>query len=73
VSAFNGGVAAGSSIGGHTLNTSLAETGPATLGVVMVALGLIPLAALAMRRVSHTKTSGENHPLHACAAHAAPA
>src|SRR4051812_604978 len=53
VSAFNGGVAAGSSIGGHTLNTSLAETGPATLGVVMVALGLIPLAGLAMRRVSH--------------------
>src|SRR3954449_1112285 len=33
VSAFNGGVATGSAIGGHTLNTSLGETGPATLGV----------------------------------------
>src|SRR3954464_10229542 len=45
VSAFNGGVAAGSSIGGHTLNTSLGQTGPATLRVAMVALRLIPLAA----------------------------
>src|SRR3954471_5312746 len=62
VSAFNGGIATGSSIGGPTLNTSLGETGPATLGVAMVALGLIPLAALRMRRVSRT---------HACAAHPA--
>src|SRR3954465_15674411 len=54
VSAFNGGVATGSSIGGHTLNTSLGETGPATLGVAMVALALIPLAALAMRRPQHS-------------------
>src|SRR3954454_23234912 len=56
VSAFNGGIAAGSSIGGHTLNTSLGQTGPATLGVVMVALGLIPLAALAMKRANRIKT-----------------
>src|SRR4051812_10011026 len=62
VSAFNGGIAVGSSIGGHALDTSLGETGPATLGVAMVALGLIPLAALATRRVSRT---------HACAAHPA--
>src|SRR3954462_11137635 len=47
VSAFNGGIAAGSSIGGHTLDTSLGVTGPATVGVVMIALGLIPLLALA--------------------------
>jgi predicted MFS family arabinose efflux permease len=73
VSAFNGGVAAGSSFGGHTLNTSLGETGPATLGVVMVALGLIPLAALVVRRASRTKTSNDNHRLHSCAAHPAPA
>src|SRR5215207_3585853 len=71
VSAFNGGVATGSSIGGHTLNTSLGETGPATLGVAMVALGLIPLGALAMRRVSRTGTSHDNHRLHPCAAHPA--
>src|SRR3954468_795396 len=66
VSAFNGGVATGSAIGGHTLNTSLGETGPATLGVAMVALGLIPLAALVMRRVGHT----DNRRVHSCAAHA---
>src|SRR5829696_547098 len=71
VSAFNGGIATGSSIGGHTLNTSLGETGPATLGVAMAALGLIPLAALALRRVSRTETSRDNHRLHSCAAHPA--
>src|SRR5215213_2176573 len=49
VSAFNGGIAAGSSVGGHTLDTSLGATGPAVVGAVMVALGLIPLAALARR------------------------
>src|SRR3954449_927794 len=68
VSAFNGGVATGSAIGGHTLNTSLGETGPATLGVVMVALGLIPLAVLAMRRAGRTKTSADNHGVPACTA-----
>jgi hypothetical protein len=36
------------------LDTSLGETGPATLGIVMVALGLIPLAAVAMRRADRT-------------------
>jgi DHA1 family inner membrane transport protein len=50
VSAFNGGIAAGSSIGGRTLDTSLGATGPATVGVVMVALGLVPLTALAVKR-----------------------
>src|SRR3954447_20257824 len=71
VSAFNGGVATGSALGGHTLNTSLGETGPATLGVAMVALGLIPLAALAMRRVSRTGASQDNPRLQFCAVHAA--
>ena len=68
VSAFNGGIAAGSSIGGHTLDTSLGETGPATVGAVMVALGLIPLAALATRRA---KTARDSHRFHPCAAHPA--
>jgi predicted MFS family arabinose efflux permease len=71
VSAFNAGVAAGSSIGGHTLDTALGQTGPATLGVVMVALGFIPLAALVTRRASRTETSSGNHPLPSCAAHPA--
>jgi DHA1 family inner membrane transport protein len=57
VSAFNGGIAAGSSIGGHTLDTSLGTTGPATVGVVMVVLGLIPLLALnAMNGRTHMNT-----------------
>ena len=64
VSAFNGGVASGSSIGGHMLDTSLGETGPATLGIVMVALGLIPLAAVAMRRAGRTN---DNHRFPSCA------
>ena len=50
VSAFNGGIAIGSLVGGHTLNTSLGATGPATVGVAMVVLGLIPLAVLAVMR-----------------------
>src|SRR4051812_3354251 len=71
VSAFNGGIAAGSSIGGYTLDTSLGQTGPATVGAVMVALGVLPLAALAVRRASHTETSKDNQRLDPCAAHAA--
>lgn len=51
VSAFNGGIAVGSLVGASTLNTSLGTTGPAAVGVLMVALGLIPLAALAVKRV----------------------
>jgi DHA1 family inner membrane transport protein len=65
VSAFNGGVASGSSIGGHMLDTSLGETGPATLGIVMVALGLIPLVAVATRRAGRTN---DNHGFPSCAA-----
>jgi DHA1 family inner membrane transport protein len=68
VSAFNGGIAAGSSIGGHTLDTSLGATGPATVGAVMVALGLIPLAALVLRR---SATAKHEHRFHPCAAHLA--
>src|SRR4051794_14757902 len=71
VSAFNGGIAVGSSVGGHTLDTSLGETGPATVGAVMVALGLIPLAALAIKRATRTTTSDANHRLHTCATHPA--
>ena len=70
VSAFNGGIAVGSSVGGRSLD-SLGETGPATVGVAMVALGLVPLAALAMRRVSRAKPATEQHRLDPCAAHAA--
>jgi predicted MFS family arabinose efflux permease len=71
VSAFNGGIVAGTSIGGHTLDTSLGETGPATVGAVMVALGLVPLAALATRRARRTETSNDHRRFHSCAPHPA--
>src|SRR3954451_18228967 len=64
VSAFNGGVAAGSSIGGHMLDTSLGATGPATLDIAMVTLGLIPLVAVSMRRPRRT----DDHLFPSCAA-----
>ena len=70
VSAFNGGIAVGSSVGGRSLD-SLGETGPATVGVAMVALGLVPLAALAMRRAGRATPATEQHRLDPCAAHAA--
>jgi DHA1 family inner membrane transport protein len=57
VSAFNAGIAAGSSIAGYTLDTALGTTGPATVGAAMVALGLVPLIALASQRVSRSDTS----------------
>ena len=65
VSAFNGGVAVGSSVGGHMLDTSLGATGPASLGVAMVTLGLVPLAVVAVRRAGRTS---DNHPFPSCAA-----
>jgi DHA1 family inner membrane transport protein len=71
VSAFNGGIAAGSSMGGYTLDTSLGQTGPATVGAVMAALGLVPLAALVVRRASRTETLKHNQRLDPCVAHAA--
>lgn len=56
VSAFNGGIAIGATIGGRALDTALGATGPATVGVAMVAAGLIPLIALAF--------SHERNPMH---------
>jgi predicted MFS family arabinose efflux permease len=68
VSAFNGGIAAGTTLGGHTLDTALAETGPATVGVLMVGLGLVPLAALARRRARRSNAV-QSHRSHACVTH----
>jgi predicted MFS family arabinose efflux permease len=64
VSAFNSGIAVGSSLGGHTLDTALGATGPATVGVAMVALGLIPLLALAAR--SPARGATHMHPNETC-------
>jgi predicted MFS family arabinose efflux permease len=68
VSAFNGGIAAGTTLGGHTLDTALAETGPATVGVLMVGLGLVPPAALARRRARRSNAV-QSHRSHACVTH----
>src|SRR3954453_11610679 len=69
VSAFNGGIAIGSLLRGQTLDTSLGETGPAPVGVVMVALGFVPLAALGRARARQPRTSDVQHFEH-CAAQA---
>src|SRR3954454_14076409 len=66
VSAFNGGIAIGSLIGAQTLNTSLGETGPATVGIAMVVLGLVPLFAL---RASRAEPATRDH-ANLCAAQA---
>jgi DHA1 family inner membrane transport protein len=68
VSAFNAGTAAGSSIGGYTLDTSLGTTGPATVGVIMVALGLVPLIALATKRVRLAHAAARERELRTCVA-----
>jgi predicted MFS family arabinose efflux permease len=50
VSAFNLGTAAGSSIAGLALASSLGATGPAVVGAAIAALTLIPTTALAVAR-----------------------
>jgi DHA1 family inner membrane transport protein len=54
VSAFNAGIAAGSALAGYALDSSLGPTGPATVGLAMVTLGLVPLIALAATRAPST-------------------
>ncbi|GHE73357.1 MFS transporter [Streptomyces spiralis] len=56
VSAFNAGIAAGSSIAASALDSSLGLTGPALVGTIMVALAGIPLSALAAIRATRTDT-----------------
>ena len=56
VSAFNTGIAIGSSIAAKTLDSSLGLTGPALVGTVMAALALLPLSALAATRATRTDT-----------------
>jgi predicted MFS family arabinose efflux permease len=69
VSAFNGGIAIGSVAGGQSLHTALGQTGPATVGVVMVAIGLLPLSALATKRATRAASSA-THTFDHCATHA---
>ena len=68
VSAFNGGVASGSSIGGHMLDTSLGETRARHPRDRDGRARPHPLAAVAMRRAGRTN---DNHSFPSCAAHPA--
>ncbi|MFJ6725418.1 MFS transporter [Streptomyces sp. NPDC091281] len=54
VAAYNGGVALGSWVAGIAMTSVLGVTGPSAVGAAMVAVGLIPLIALAMLRGSRT-------------------
>ncbi|MFJ9203067.1 MFS transporter [Streptomyces flaveolus] len=60
VSSFNVGIALGSWIAGHALESSLSLTGPALIGTVMVTLALIPLAALGA--IGATRTTAPSTP-----------
>ncbi|MCW2947146.1 MAG: major facilitator superfamily 1 [Actinoallomurus sp.] len=62
VSGFNTGIALGSWVAGSALDSSLGLTGPALVGTVMIALGLIPLIALAAIRATRTDTPGVLRP-----------
>ena len=57
VSAFNVGIALGSWMGGRALDSSLGASGPALIGAVGAALGLVPLLALARagERAAHAE------------------
>ncbi len=50
VASFNSGIALSSWIAGIALNSGLTTIGPALVGVVMAALGILPLALLTRRR-----------------------
>lgn len=52
VSAYNTGIAVGSWLGGRALDSTLGTSGPAMVGALAAALGVIPLVALA--RVTRT-------------------
>jgi DHA1 family inner membrane transport protein len=49
VSAFNGGTAIGTWLGGIALESSLGVLGPVVVGVAMAALGLAALLVMAAR------------------------
>ncbi|MFI2780841.1 MFS transporter [Streptomyces sp. ALB3] len=64
-SAYNMGIAAGSALAGHALDSSLGLTGPALVGAVFAALTLLPLIGLLR--------SGPHRPTRVVLQHTAPA
>jgi predicted MFS family arabinose efflux permease len=71
VSAFNAGIAAGSWLAGHALDSSLGATGPALVGVAMTAVGLVSLLALVAVPATGTDVSDGSLPRPVAAAGAA--
>lgn len=57
VAAFNVGIAAATWLAGIALESSLGLTGPEVVGVIMIALGLIPLIILAGLRATSSTTA----------------
>lgn len=55
-SAMNVGIAIGSFVAGIALDSSLGLTGPSLVGMIMVALALLPLLALTALRATRTDT-----------------
>jgi predicted MFS family arabinose efflux permease len=68
VSGFNGGIALGSWIAGDALESSLGATGPALIGAIMAAVGLVPLLALAALRATAREPGDTPAPAQAAAA-----
>ncbi|MFH8542176.1 MFS transporter [Streptomyces tendae] len=58
-SGFNVGIAFGSLVAGVALDSSPGLTGPALVGAIMVALGLVPLLALTALHATRTDTPSE--------------
>lgn len=54
VAAFNAGIALGTWIAGYTLGSHLGAIGPAVVGAIMIAVGVLPLIALAITRATTT-------------------
>jgi len=54
VSAFNVGIAAATWLAGIALDSGLGTTGPSVVGAVMAVAGLIPIAILALLKVTRT-------------------
>ncbi|MFD0459658.1 hypothetical protein ACFQ2H_35245 [Streptomyces violaceoruber] len=62
VSGFNVGIAVGTWLAGSALDSSLGVRGPETVGLIMAALGMIPLLVLAALRATRTNTTEADVP-----------
>jgi predicted MFS family arabinose efflux permease len=61
VSAFNAGIAIATWVESDALDGPLGVTAPETIGIVLVVVGLIPLAVLGARRATTSKTTSKEN------------